>query len=208
MLKIRLLINVVTFWLLMSGVGFADKATDAANNLAQLLNKVNTYQADFKQHTYIGEKQAVQYNYGSMAYAKPNRFRWVSYQPTHQIIIADNKQVSIYDVDLAQVTIRTLSPQQGLNPAQLLSGSITAIKNNYLIKQTSAEQFVLTPYHENSPFTEIMFNFKRNILYAMEITNNLGQRNFYQFSRIRVNQGIPDSLFKLHLPQGVDVLRQ
>lgn len=180
-----------------------------ANPFQQLrarLDSLGSMRASFIQKVTDSHGRLLQSSVGSMALARPGKFRWEISKPMHQIIIADGENMWIYDVDLKQVTVKRL--RQGMeNPALFLTGYTKDLGRYFNIAQ-DAESFQLIPKRQGSDFREIIFKFESNQLLQMKFTDHLGQRSVLNFQKVEVNQTLPRSLFIMKVPNGVDVIRE
>ncbi len=81
----------------------------------------------FEQRIYNRERKLVQESRGSLAFARPGKFRWTYSKPYAQLIVGDGTRVWVYDEDLNQVTVRKLDQALGSTPAALLAGATDAL---------------------------------------------------------------------------------
>src|SRR5690242_3768866 len=94
---------------------------DSSAKLNELLSNFQAMSADFYQKAMI-KKGTGKTSSGTMAIKRPGMFRWEITRPNRQLIIADGKNLIIYDVDLEQATKQSLNKDPN-SPAILLSGS-------------------------------------------------------------------------------------
>ena len=147
---------------------------DAVEQLTQLLNGYNSYQAEFTQLTYFGDRGAPQKSAGRVMMLRPGKFRWEIDKPTKQIIIANGNTLWVYDVELQQVTQQQFSKQQGMNPAALLTGDVSALSQQFVITKIhwkGAIWFQLKPKSADSSFTLIQMQFRHDQLVNMQVKN-------------------------------------
>lgn len=188
---------------------FASIQQSAAEKLSDLLNQFTTFQAQFTQETTNAQQQILERSSGVMMMERPNRFRFETNNPTHQIVLTDGHNLWVYDVDLQQATKQSIS-NSPINPAQLLSGNV-----NHLLKQFHVHMilhhtilvFELIPRKPNQAFRSIAMAFSHEKLQRMQIENNLEQTTVFDFSHIKLNAHLSPSLFEFKAPSGVDVLR-
>ena len=183
---------------------------NAANSLAQHLD-FTSYSADFTQSILQKNNQLKPQSSGKMQLLRPSYFRWETSAPTKQIIIADQKQLKIYDVDLMQVTEEPVDASQAFNPARLLSISSNNLDNDFAIKfaklPNCQQAFSMQDTKaQDSPLVYLCFN--NNKLTQMRMLNNLGESNIFNFNNIKVNPKLPAQTFIFQLPPGVDVVRR
>ena len=184
-------------------------ANTAAVELSQLLGAYKTYQASFKQVTYMGKRGRSQKSSGRVMMMRPGKFRWETNSPTKQIVIANGNTLWIYDVELQQATREKLTSQGGVNPAALLTGDVSTLMKNFSvkkIKRKTAGWFQLTPKSSNNSFTLVQMQFSKGCLVSIWVKNNLGQTTRFHFYHIRLNAPLSSKLFIFKPPPGVDVL--
>jgi outer membrane lipoprotein carrier protein len=97
------------------------QAGPVAERLDRVFSELKAMQAEFAQTVRDAERSRVQESSGTMALLRPGRFRWHYLTPYEQLIVGDGERVWIYDVDLEQVTVRSMGDALGDTPALLLS---------------------------------------------------------------------------------------
>lgn len=189
---------------------FAEKMQmNAMGKLNGLLNQFTTYQAQFKQVTTDLQNDVLQQSSGSVMMDRPDRFRWETRQPTHQIVITDGHVLWIYDVDLAQVTKQHIE-KNTVYPAQLLLGDTRKMLGQFAIKVVPHENvlvFHLTPKQPTKQFRTISMAFLHDKLIEIQIENNLKQLTTFRFSQVKLNEKMRPEIFQFTPPAGVDVLK-
>ncbi len=211
----RLLSLVVCFLGLLPASALA--ATTAAASaaagqaLAQRLESYRTFAADFTQVVVSKSGGQVQKTTGNLKAKRPGLFYWHAKPPLEQYIVADGKQVKVYDPDLMQVTIQKMDQRLSSTPALLLSGNVKGLDDAYRISEqkqaAGSVRFTLVPRNPDSLFESLELDFRGGRLQAMRLKDSLDQRSTLSFTHVRINQSIPDSAFELDLPKGVDVIR-
>ncbi len=179
--------------------------------LKTFLQRTQTLQADFKQVSMDQYGNPAQISHGVFYLARPRKFRWNYLKPFVQEIVARDNKVWFYDADLEQVTIKTLDESLGATPALLLSGEVDLEQNFKLQQQGVDEDLVwirLTPKSEESSFKLILIGISEGRLAGMELQDNFGQLTRIYFSRLRINQTLPDNIFEFKIPAGADVFGQ
>jgi outer membrane lipoprotein carrier protein len=184
-----------------------------ANSVAKLqqqLNDIKTLQANFTQQV-SSKNNKPQTSNGQVSLVRPGKFRWIYSKPYPQEIISDGKQVWLYDVDLAQVTIKPVGKALDASPAAVLAGnnkldaSFTAIE---LPNKDGLNWVELTPKQKESSFARIRIGFNETNLSRMELDDQFGQTTQIQFSQVVRNKAIDDKLFTFTPPAGSDVIRE
>ena len=208
MLK-KLIASCVMF--VIASSGFA-AAPASSSELSALLGNIKTMQADFTQTILDNHGKAVQRSQGRLVLERPGKFRWDAVRPVRQLIISNGSTLWIYDPELEQVTIRTLTKEAGEVPALLLSRSDTVIEKQFTIKSitknSGQKSFVLVPRNANSSFAAIQLGFSNNQLRQMQLEDRLGHTTVIQFNRIVLNRSVAASAFIFKAPRGVDVINE
>lgn len=186
-------------------------SVNAENNtpLDKFLNKLDTFQADFKQ-TLINEKgEELETVTGIVYMQSPGKFRWDYKDPYSQIIITDGVTLWVYDEDLEQVTIKDISGTIDETPAAILSGEQNINEHFVIIDMGDIYGYdwvELTPKNVENQYNKIRMGFDKDRLGMMVMFDNLGQTTRIDFHNPRRNKGIESSLFKFEPPEGVDVI--
>lgn len=183
---------------------------DAVSRVDAYLATVNTLTADFSQVVRNRDGQIVDRASGKLSLSRPDRFRWDYQKPYLQTIVADGKQLWLYDSDLEQVTVRALEQGLGSTPAMLLSGSGKvgdAFASAAVQRQGDWTWYRLAPKQQGSDFEQVSLAFSRKgELAAMELRDKLGQTTVIEFGALRRNVALDQRLFRFEPPPGADVI--
>ncbi len=193
---------------IMTSIANADTSTTAS--LANELNAIHTYQANFSQVIYDNHNKALQSSQGKMALQRPGKFRWEITQPIPQLIIANGAKLWIYDADLQQVTIRAFTESAGDAPALFLSHPNADIEKNFIVKvlpnKAGVQWYSLTPKSGENNFSNIEMGFANNEIQAMNLKDQMGHITKIQFNHINLNTDLSAALFTFKVPANVDVI--
>jgi outer membrane lipoprotein carrier protein len=195
---------------LLSGIATADGAADAraADRLESALTGLSGFRAQFRQTVTDAQGQQVESASGTVSLSKPGRFRW-DYATPAQLIVSDGTTVWLYDVDLAQVTIRPAADALIGTPAMLLSGK-GDLRAEFDIadggKAGGLDWTRLTPRSTEGDFRELRVGLSGTGLREMSLVDRLGQTTRLEFDRIQRNPRFDASTFSFKAPPGVDVV--
>ena len=177
--------------------------------LEAFLNEVQSLTADFKQELWTADQRLLQTETGSLSLKRPNRFRWTYVDPTELVVVANGKQLWIYDVELAQVTVAPFGDTVGASPAMLLSGG-RDVREEFEVVQTYAadalEWVKLVPRAGGSDFASVLIGFSGTSPRRLELVDGLNQVTRIELDNLEVNVDLSDDLFELDVPAGVDVI--
>ncbi len=205
------LMRTLMLVLALFGTAVAAAEDDPAADLQRLLSEYETFSADFEQVILANQGRRTEVTTGTLAVAKPNRFRWHAREPFPQEIVSDGTHVWIYDPDLEQVTRRPLAENSANAPAMILGGKVEQLKAAYLIRslqQGGADDrlFELTPRSEQETFQRIRLYFAAGVLSELMLEDSLGQRTTIIFSGQQINPQFSAGMFRFELPQGADLI--
>lgn len=184
-------------------------ADTGKQRLQNFFSDVSAVRADFKQQVLGKDKQRLQETSGQMLLLRPGHFRWDYKKPYEQQIISNGKKVWLYDIDLEQVTVKTVDGVLGSTPALLLS-SDTPIEENFTVNELGEEQNLqwveLLPLQKETGFERLILAFDETNLVSMELHDAFGQLTRLLFSKIERNPVIDPEKFNFIPPKDVDVI--
>jgi outer membrane lipoprotein carrier protein len=188
----------------------ADATADAraAARLESTLDSLSGLRADFRQTVTDARGERTETAEGSVALARPGRFRW-DYRTPAQVIVSDGTTVWLYDVDLAQVTLRPAAESLAGTPALLLSGQADLAAEFAISDGGEAGGLawsLLRPRDQESDFVELRVGIAGKELRRMTLLDRLGQTTELEFSRIERNPRFDAGTFTFVPPPGVDVV--
>jgi outer membrane lipoprotein carrier protein len=179
------------------------------DRLNQFMTGTQSATAEFEQRIQGRDGKVVQESRGTLALARPGKFRWTYVKPYPQVIVGDGARVWIYDEDLRQVTVRKLDQALGATPAALLAGSNEALKA-FVLKDDGAkdglEWVEATPRDRESSFERIRMGFGFSGIERMQLTDTFGQTTDLRFTAFQRNARIDPAQFRFVPPPGADVI--
>lgn len=184
---------------------------DGIASLKNFYHSTNSMRAQFKQTVKDSSGDVIQEVQGSMQLARPNKFRWDYLKPYEQQIISDGQEVFLYDMDLEQVTIRTLNQTLGTSPAALLAGGEDVEKSfalSNLNRSGGLEWVQALPQGEESGYDRILLGFQGDSLLKMELYDSFKNVTIIDFSMVERNPTLDTASFLFKTPEGVDVVSE
>lgn len=182
---------------------------DGVDDLKQFYQSTQSMRAQFKQTVFDQKGRKLQEVNGNMLLQRPNKFRWDYQKPYEQQIISDGRQVFLFDVDLQQVSVRTLDKVLGTSPAALLAGGPNveeSFRLSRLVDYEGLQRVQAKPKQKDSGFQVVIISFDHGKLAEMRLVDAFSQSTHIVFSNVEVNPSLNTSQFLFTVPKGVDVV--
>jgi len=198
----RLFIALILMFPLLANAGGVDQ-------LHAFFEKTQALRAQFHQTVMDNQGRKVQEVDGTMQLLRPGKFRWDYSQPYVQQIVGDGQKVWLFDPELNQVTVRSISSAIGSSPAALLAGS-KEIEKSFNLKdegrQVTLEWVMATPKDKENGFEKVLLGFRDNVLQEMEMHDNFGHMTVIEFSQQELNPKLSSQAFSFVPPANADVV--
>ena len=202
---------------------YADNS--AADQLRQFVRNSKTAEGDFVQQQLRAPRanesqdkglKVVRQTQGHFVFQRPGRFIWDTQKPYEQKLIADGKQLILWDKDLNQATFRPSTQALASTPAAILFGETSLDQHFDLVEgqeRLGMKWVDLQPKKDlntkggDLPYTKISIGMVDGLPKALELTDGLGSVVLVTLSQIQLNINVPPSRFIFKPPQGAEVLR-
>ena len=182
----------------------------AADGLQQFVQKVDTLTAHFEQVQKDEHGKLVQTSSGTLALARPGKFRWAYEKPFEQLMVCDGKTLWHYDPDLAQVLVRPAGATLQGTPAQLLTDR-GALEKYFTVETLpadgGADHLKLSPKAKDGDFKSVELWLRDGVPQKMRFEDPLGGASEVAFSDIRKNAAIDAKQFSFAIPKGTEVIQ-
>ena len=184
---------------------------EAAAQLAQLLNGIETFQADVRQLIVESSGGVLEESQIRFKLKRPNGFYWETTEPYPELIVTDGERLWNYQPDLLQVTLESWDPERSELAAQLLSGRVDEIEADYFITGGDAGngyafEFNLEPVDPASLYERVTLYFRDRTLYSIHVDNGNGQRTFWEFFNHEINTPLDDDTFVFEVPEDIELI--
>jgi outer membrane lipoprotein carrier protein len=212
--------KAATLWLGMI-MAFGAQA-DSLDSLAQFLKQTRSMRADFVQVVAAPAKEGrpskPKTSSGSFAFVRPSVFRFDYNKPFVQNIVADGKNLWLFDADLNQVTVRNQAQALGSTPASLIASAsdlATLGKEFELLaapSEAGVDWVVAKPKVQDSSLQQVRIGLRSEdgqmVLAHLDIVDAFGTRSQMRFDKVQVNPSqLTASQFNFVPPKGADVVR-
>lgn len=187
---------------------FPVNASELEQRLNRALSSLDNLKADFKQTVLDDNKQVVQQSMGEVSIQRPGKFAWIYREPYEQQIIADGEELWIYDVDLAQVTVKPMQSGLATAPIMLLMKQ-QPVETEFDVSEVGQRKYLywieLVPKQQDMEFTRVYIGLENETIKAMELRDHFGQSTQIVFENLRTNMIFDPGTFHFEPPPGVDV---
>ena len=193
-------------------------SADGMQSLEGFMKSAKNGRADFTQTVTApakdGQQPKVKTSTGNFEFQRPGKFRFDYKKPFEQTIVADGKNLWLFDVDLNQVTQRAQDQALGSTPAALLASApdLTALKADFSLSSApdqDGQQWVLAePKAKDGQIKTVRVGFVGEQLATLDIVDNFGQRSVLKFGNMQVNGQVAAATFQFKPPAGADVVKQ
>ena len=211
--------------LLSSNIIFAQSESGAVQ-LRQFVQNSKTAEGEFVQQQLRAPKsnepqdkglKVVRQTQGRFVFQRPGRFIWDTQKPYEQKLIADGKQLIMWDKDLNQATFRPAGQALATTPAAILFGETSLDQHFELVEgedRLGMKWVALVPKKipntkngNDLPYTKISVGMANGLPKALELIDGLGSVVLVTLDKIQLNVNLPANRFTFTPPAGAEVLR-
>jgi len=212
--------KAATLWMGMI-MAFGAQA-DSLDSLAQFLKQTRSMRADFVQVVAAPAKEGrpskPKTSSGSFAFVRPSVFRFDYNKPFVQNIVADGKNLWLFDADLNQVTVRNQAQALGSTPASLIASAndLASLGKEFELlaapSEAGVDWVVAKPKVKDSSLQQVRIGLRSEdgqmVLAHLDIVDAFGTRSQMRFDKVDVNPSqLTASQFNFVPPKGADVVR-
>jgi outer membrane lipoprotein carrier protein len=195
---------------------------DSLDSLSLFLKQTRSMRADFVQVVAAPAKEGrpakPKTSSGSFAFVRPSVFRFDYNKPIVQNIVADGKNLWLFDADLNQVTVRNQAQALGSTPASLIASAnnLASLSTDFELlaapSEAGVEWVVAKPKIKDSSLQQVRIGLRQEdghmVLAHLDIVDAFGTRSQMRFDNVQVNPSqLTASQFNFVPPKGADVVR-
>ena len=199
-----------------------DSRPNGVEQLRQFVKTVQSAQGEFAQQQMRTPKpnepqdklKLIRQTSGQFIFQRPGKFVWDTQKPYELKLIAEGKQLLMWDKDLNQLTIRSANQALAASPAAILFGE-SALDAQFELEDGGSKtdlQWVnlqpkVKPGQGDLPYTKIAIGMAAGLPKALELTDGFGSVVLVVFNQMQINPKIEPSRFQFKAPPGAEVLR-
>jgi outer membrane lipoprotein carrier protein len=168
--------------------------------------------ADFRQETQVKTLNRTLKAWGKLSFKRPGKMLWRYEEPKGQFVLADGKHLYFYQPEQNQV-IKT--PLKNAFRSDIPLSFLLGIGNlkrdfNASLKGIEDNQYVLRlePKGEAGGFSEVLVGVSQSTsdIVWVSVRDAVSNVTSIRFSGMRKGVGVQESLFRLEVPQGADIV--
>lgn len=178
----------------------------AADPLERFYSDTRTLAGRFTQTVRDANGTVTEESRGTFAIERPGRFRWDYETPYEQTIVADGRELWVYEPDLDQATVRPIDDQTADAPGLLLSGARFP-RELFEVSAGADGWLTLTPRRKDSSLGAVRLRLAGDSVRTLELADGLGQTTRIEFEDTQRNGPLPAGRFRFSPPAGIDVIR-
>jgi len=187
----------------------ANEAGPARSELEKFASKMELFQAGFTQTVRSQDGSFQDQSQGHVWLRSPDKLRWEYTGDFPEIIVADGKNIWIYDVSLEQVTVKPQSDQATDSPLMILA-DVSQLDTQFQVTEMGEFEGMwlmeLKSLDSESEFERILLGVDQFGVRMMAMEDAFGQRTEIQFENVLINQPAEADLFLFTPPEGTDVV--
>jgi len=194
---------------LSAPVVYANEAGPARSLLERFANELDRFQAEFTQTVKSQDGSIQDQTVGQVWLQKPDKLRWVYSGEFPEVIVADGKNIWIYDESLEQVTVKPQTDQANDSPLMILA-DVSQLDSQFQITELGDFEGLslleLKSLNSESEFERILLGLAADGIRMMAMEDAFGQRTEIHFENVLVNLPADASLFQFRPPKDADVV--
>ena len=168
--------------------------------------------ADFQQETEVKTLNRSLKAWGKLSFKRPGKMLWRYEEPKGQIVLTDGSHLYFLQPEQNQVIKSPLKNAFRSDiPLSFLLG-LGNLKKDFdaVLKATEKDEYILRlePKGEAGGFSEILLGVSRSSadIVWVSIRDAANNLTSLRFSNMKKGVGVKDSLFRINIPQGVDIV--
>jgi len=181
----------------------------ARAQLEQFSSGLETLHARFEQQVIGTDGSVEDGSSGQVWLQRPQLFRWEYGGDFPEVVVADGRNIWIYDETLEQVTVKDQSQTAVNSPLTLLT-DLEQLDEQFEVREVGEmEEFALLELRSRSAeseFERILLGLDGNELRMMVMEDAFGLRTEVRFTQVERNPELDSGLFTFQPPESADVI--
>jgi len=199
---------IFLFCLASPGISQAQEGLARAQ-LERFSDGLETLHAVFEQRVISSDGTVEDGSSGQVWLRRPQLFRWEYGGDYPEVVVADGKNIWIYDEVLEQVTVKNQSQTAVNSPLTLLTDP-GQLDEQFEVREVGAAEDLhlleLRSHNAESEFERILLGLNGDTLQLMVMEDAFGLRTEVRFEQIQRNPELDPGLFTFDPPESADVI--
>jgi len=187
----------------------ASDSGPARSELERFADELDRFQAGFTQTVKTQDGRIQDQTQGQVWLQSPDKLRWVYSGDFPEVIVADGKNIWIYDESLEQVTVKPQSDQVNDSPLMILA-DVSKLDEQFQVTELGELEDMLLlelkSLDSESEFERILLGLVPDGIRMMAMEDAFGQRTDIYFENMLMNPPADPELFIFTPPEGADVV--
>lgn len=170
---------------------------------------METLRARFDQQVISTDGMVQDGSSGQLWLRRPQLFRWAYGGDYPELVVADGKNIWIYDEMLEQVTVKGQSEAAANSPLMLLT-DLAQLDEQFEVREVGeadgAQLLELRSRSAETEFERIILGLRDNSLQLMVMEDAFGLRTELKFHDVEKNPQLEPGLFTFEPPESADVI--
>lgn len=197
-------------WLgLLTNICFADNFGPARSELERFASELDRFHAEFTQTVKSQDGRVQDQTQGKVWLQTPDKLRWEYSGEFPEIIVADGKNIWIYDESLQQVTVKPQSDEAANSPLMIMA-DVGKIDEQFQVTELGDIEGLLLlelkSIEPESEFERILLGLDSSGMRMMVMEDAFGLRTEVHFKNMLINPPVEAQLFSFTPPEGTDVV--
>jgi len=181
----------------------------ARTQLEHFSNGLETLHALFEQQVISSDGAVEDSSSGQVWLRRPQMFRWEYGGDFPEVVVADGKNIWIYDEVLEQVTVKDQTYTSANSPLTVLT-DLGKLEEQFEVREVGDAEGLhlleLRSRSTESEFERILLGLRDDSLQMMVMEDAFGLRTEVRFQQVRRNPELETSLFTFQPPESADVI--
>lgn len=187
-----------------------------AGMVEKALRSIESFQSEFTQVYYSSSVSTPLKEFGCVYYRKPGWMRWDYLEPEEKSIVVKGREIAYYFPEDNQVLYQSADEsERESNIISLLTGE-RSILEDYRVEPamfpasgSNLEQIKLIPKNEAESESYVLLEIDKDNYFIRKAIffDWTGNKQEFSFTEMKTDISLPEDIFELDLPPGVEVIK-
>jgi outer membrane lipoprotein carrier protein len=195
-----------------------NKLDEIVDQIQAKYEKIDDFHAKFTQESTVRALDKIQEAQGEVWFKKPGKMRWNYYKPKREEYVSDGNTLWFYNHEEKQVIESSLEEVTDTNTTTTFLSGLGNLKKQFnarfsddgsLLSDNGYYMIDLMPKEDDEGYNKVTIavDKKDMIVRNLYLYDPFGNLTKVKLEDIEINEEISDSLFKLKVPKGTEVIK-